>query len=186
MVGIYTHLDGVEELVTTFNQNANQLQSWLLRHGVIDWVTHGVYFGTERNYAESDIDDLFNTDDNWDASTKTNSGTPLAADQSDIESAAAWSAQNRFRLDFAFNGNGDDQGLLSTFSLTDPATGRPYADTFGWIDHTYDHPNIDDGCATAPYIESEIGNNLSWAVTNLHSPTAALLPRRSATSIPPR
>ena len=38
LVGVYTHPDGVQEMVETFNQNQYQLQSELLRHGALTWV----------------------------------------------------------------------------------------------------------------------------------------------------
>jgi hypothetical protein len=50
LVGIYTHPNGVQEMVESFNQNSYQLQSELLRHGALNWVTRGVYFGDQRNY----------------------------------------------------------------------------------------------------------------------------------------
>ena len=59
LVGIYTHPTGVQEMVETFDQNQDQLQSELLRHGAMNWVTRGVYFGDQRNYLETDIDDNF-------------------------------------------------------------------------------------------------------------------------------
>ena len=40
-------------------QNHNQL----LRHGMLNWVTRGVYLGYQRNYLELHVDDLFLGDD---------------------------------------------------------------------------------------------------------------------------
>ena len=37
-----------------FDQNQYQLQAELLRHGAVDWVTRGVYFGDQRNYYEAE------------------------------------------------------------------------------------------------------------------------------------
>ena len=39
---------------------------------MLAWVTRGVLFGTERNHLETDIDDVFNQDDVWDATTHAN------------------------------------------------------------------------------------------------------------------
>ena len=169
LVGIYTHADGVQELITTFNENQNQMQAWLLRHGVIAWATRGVYFGAERNYLSTTVDDMFNNDEIWNPTANNNTGTPAATSTSDITSAAAWSAANKFRIDFAFNGGGANNatGFVSQFKAIDPATNQPYANSFGWINHTYDHPNLDDGCATQNLIQNEISQNLSWVQTNL-------------------
>ena len=51
--------------------------------------------------------------------------------------------------------------LLAQFQANDPATGKPYADDFGWISHTYDTPYLDVGCATQDYIEAELNENTS-------------------------
>ena len=51
--------------------------------------------------------------------------------------------------------------LLAEFQATDPATGKPYADDFGWLSHTYDTPYLDVGCATQDYIEAELNENTS-------------------------
>jgi len=49
--------------------------------------------------------------------------------------------------------------LLAEFQATDPATGKPYSDDFGWLSHTYDTPYLDVGCATQDYIEAELNEN---------------------------
>jgi hypothetical protein len=180
LVGVYTHADGVQEMVETFNQNQNQLQSELLRHGAIAWATRGVYFGDQRNYLDTDIDDNFLADDSWsvagNATTAAHSTDYTAADALregpvDVQNAAKWSAANNFRIDELFNGGGSVQyatdtgkadALLAEFKATDPATGKPYTSDFGWINHTWDHPNLDQGCATQNYIEAEIQENSAW------------------------
>ena len=43
----------------TFNENQYYLQSQLLRHGELDWLARNTYFGDQRNYLETDIDDNF-------------------------------------------------------------------------------------------------------------------------------
>ncbi len=59
LVGINTRADGREEMVSTFDSNQYQLQNQLLRHGMLTWLTRGVYLGTERNYLTAHVDDLF-------------------------------------------------------------------------------------------------------------------------------
>ena len=196
LVGIYTHPDGVQEMVETFNQNQYQLQAELLRHGALAWATRGVFFGDQRNYLATNIDDNFLADDSWDTTTHSTNYDPTAALRevpADVDYAASWSAQNNFRIDQLFNGGGSVQWaagctvassgdgggaggtttgcsgaagtdpLLAEFQKTNPATGKPYVDSFGWINHTWDHPNLDQGCATQNYIEAEIQQNTAWA-----------------------
>lgn len=175
LVGIYTHSNGVQEMLETFNQNQYQLQSELLRHGVLNWVTRGLYFGDQRNYVEMDIDDTFTPDDAWDTTTHTidySDADALRMQPADVDYAANWSLANDFRMEQLFNGGGSVEyqenhsgadPVLAEFQKTDPATGKPYADAFGWLSHTYDTPYLDVGCASKNYIEAELNENTNWA-----------------------
>ena len=182
LVGVYTHPNGVQEMVETFNQNQFQLQAELLRHGAVNWVTRGVYFGDQRNYYEANIDDNFLADDSWSTKEHTTDYNPADAVREtppDVEYAAKWSAQNKFRIDMLFNGGGsvayqEEHGsdpLLTAFQKD--------KNSFGWISHTWDHPNLDTGCASQSYIEAELNQNSAWGTSTLGltastSPTAAL------------
>jgi hypothetical protein len=202
LLGIYTSTDGRQTMYQTFDENQYMLQSELLRHGELAWLTRGTYFGDQRNYLETDIDDNFLSDDVWSVagnattaahSTDFDAGDAIREVPSDVSTAAQWSASNNFRVDMLFNGGGSVQAadgcteatsgdggsggtamdctgvatgtdpLLAAFQANDPATGKPYTDDFYWINHTWDHPNIDQGCATQDYIEAEINQNTAWA-----------------------
>jgi hypothetical protein len=206
MVGIYTSSDDRQTMFQTFDQNQYELQSQLLRHGELAWLTRQTYFGFQRNYLETDVDDNFLSDDSWsiagNATTAPHTTDYDPADAlrevpADVTQAASWSRSNNFRIDMLFNGGGSvavadgdslvgagDGGsggtgstgtsggtgtgtdpLLAAFTGTDPATGKPYTDDFGWISHTWDHPNIDEGCATQNYIEAELNQNNTWGTT---------------------
>ena len=203
LVGIYTHASGVQEMVETFNQNQYQLQAELLRHGALNWVTRGVYFGDQRNYYEADIDDNFLFDDSWDTTTHTTNYNPEEAIRegpADVEYAAKWSEEHKFRIDMLFNGGGsvayaenhkttvggggttgETSGGGGSTTGEDPllTAFQKYKNSFGWISHTWDHPNIDINCATQNYIEAEFNENNSWAASKLGltestEPSAAL------------
>ena len=60
-------------------QNHNQL----LRHGMLNWVTRGVFLGYQRNYLEVQVDDLFLGDDAWDPATNTTNYDPAAREPDD-------------------------------------------------------------------------------------------------------
>ena len=123
-----------------------------------------------------DIDDTFSPDDAWNSTTHQNEYTNFAAalriGPADVNYAAKWSEENHFRMDQLFNGgnsvvyqeehSGPDP-LLAEFQKTNPATGKPYASSFGWLSHTYDTPVMDVGCATQNYIEAELNQNTNWA-----------------------
>jgi hypothetical protein len=205
LLGIYTSADGRQIMYQTFNQNQYMLQSQLLRHGELAWLLRSTYFGDQRNYLETHIDDTFLSDDSWSVagnattaahSTDFNPADALREGPADVTTSAAWSKTNNFRIDMLFNGGGSVQAanggadpLLAQFQATDATTGKPYANNFGWVNHTWDHPNLDEGCATQGYIMAEINQNLAWGarsaaagnptigglgLTALASPTAAL------------
>ena len=183
LVGIFTHPDGVQELVETYAQNSGLVQDQLLRHGVIAWATRGVYFGNQANYVEMDIDDTFTPDDAWDTATHQidySDADALRMQPSDVVSATSWEATHGFRMDQLFNmggtaayqaDNGGSDPLLAEFQTNctsncgpgNAGEGKPYADSFGWISHTYDTPYLDVGCATENYIEAELNENTSVA-----------------------
>jgi hypothetical protein len=170
LVGIYTHPNGVQEMVESFDQNQYQLQAELLRHGALNWVTRGVYFGDQRNYYEANIDDNFLSDDSWSTTEHTTDYNPadvLRETPVDVEYAAKWSAANKFRIDMLFNGGGSSQ--YSAEYGSDPllAAFQKYKNSFGWISHTWDHPNLDIGCASQTYIESELNENNAFATGTL-------------------
>jgi hypothetical protein len=210
VLGVYTAPDGRQTMFQTFNENPYMLQSQLLRHGELDWLARNTYFGDQRNYLETHIDDNFLADAAWSIAgnattaphtTDFNDADSLRTVPADVAAAAAWSRQNNFRIDMLFNGGGSvavasgdtlvgagDSGsggvgstgttggsstcssaspcpdpLLAAFQTTDPATGKAYTDDFAWISHTWDHPNVDQGCATQNYIEAELNQNTQWA-----------------------
>ena len=185
LAGVYQHPASdaqadVPELSLYFNYNANQIQWLLLAPGLINWVTQGAHIGMYRNYVEMDIDDTFTPDDAWDPASHEidySDTDSLRMNPVDVITSAEWSRANNFRLDQLFNYGStvaDENGtlayngaesavgpdpLLAEFQATDPATGKPYADDFGWISHTYDTPYLDVGCATENYIEAELNEN---------------------------
>ena len=97
----------------------------------------------------------------------------------DVEYAAKWSSTNKLRMDMLFNGGGSAQ--YSSEHGSDPllTAFQKYKSSFGWISHTWDHPNLDIGCASQSYIEAEQNENNTFATSSLGltastSPTAAL------------
>jgi len=200
-LGIYTHPDdGREEMVMTVAGNENQSHVQLLRHGMLNWVTRGVFLGFQRNYLELQVDDLFLGDDAWNPAAHATSYAPADASRmtaADVAQAATWSKARGVRLDFAFNGGGSALWLDQTGAGTDGLVTAIQAnkDTFGFINHTFDHPNVD--CSSASFIAKEITDNKAWAtahglaidprevVTGEHSGLANSRPGNPGTIDPP-
>jgi hypothetical protein len=172
-LGIYTHPDdGRQEMVMTVASNQFQSHNQLLRHGMLNWVTRGVFLGYQRNYLALHVDDLFLGDDAWNPTTNVTDFDPTTASRmtpSDVDQARAWSKARGIRLDFAYNGGGSE-----LYKQAEAEAGRPASDplankfadpevrnSFGYINHTYDHPNVD--CSTASFITKELRDNQAWA-----------------------
>jgi hypothetical protein len=200
-LGIYTHPeDGREEMVMTVAANENQSHAQLLRHGMLNWVTRGVFLGYQRNYLELQVDDLFLGDDAWQPATHVTSYDPAAASRmsaGDVTQAVQWSKARSVRIDFAFNGGGSALWQEQTGQASDPLVGAIQANrsAFGFVNHTFDHPNMD--CSTASFITKEINDNNAWAtahqlatdprevVTGEHSGLANSRPGNPGTIDPP-
>ncbi|HEX4804463.1 MAG TPA: hypothetical protein VFU94_01065 [Conexibacter sp.] len=199
LLGIYRHAEGREEMVGTFDGNQYQIQSQLLRHGELAWATRGTYLGSQRIYLQMQVDDVFLPDDIWNTTTHTTDYNPEDAvrmNAEDATSAVEWSRARGLRLDMVFNGGGSVE-YRAEHGGSDPllTAFRERASTFGWIDHTYDHPNLD--CSTRVFIEEEIDRNVTWAreagftvragelVTGEHSGLANLIPGNPGTIDPP-
>ena len=202
-LGIYTHPDdGREEMVMTVASNQFQNHNQLLRHGMLNWVTRGVFLGYERNYLELQVDDLFLGDDAWDPVTNTTSYDPALASRMtprDVDRAIAWSRARGLRLDMVFNGGGSALHVAQTGgadALAAHFSNPAVRDAFGYINHTYEHPNLD--CSTASFITRQITRNVDWArargltladpaelVTGEHSGLANTRPGNPGTIDPP-
>jgi hypothetical protein len=203
-LGIFTHPDdGREEMVMTVASNQFQNHNQLLRHGMLNWVTRGVFLGYQRNYLELQVDDLFLGDDAWDPATHSTSYDSALASRmtpADVDHAIAWSRARGLRLDMAFNGGGSDLEVGEDNSAPDALAAKfanpAVSSAFGYVNHTLDHPNLD--CSTAPFIADQIRRNLAWAdahglpvanraevVTGEHSGLANSRPGNPGTIDPP-
>ena len=186
-------------MVQTFDSNAVQLHSELLRHGQLAWVTRGTFFGDQRNYLEMHVDDIFLPDDIWNPAghfTDFNPADAVRMSPGDVTTAVAWSRATGLRLDGLYNGGGS-VAYTEEHGGSDPLLAAFQANrtTFGWVNHTYDHPNLD--CSARGFIVEEIQQNTRWAraagftvnagelVTGEHSGLANLIPGSPGLVDPP-
>jgi hypothetical protein len=166
LVGVHRQRDGREEMVQTFDANAGQIQAHLLRRGQLAWLTKGRYLGHERNYLPLQIDDVLLPNHGWNADAQTIDVTPGAMIRmtgDDAHHAARWSRSRGLRLDLVCNGAGSERHTRETGLAADPLLGALLSrrDDFGWINHTYEHMNLD--LASRATIEAEIARNRRWA-----------------------
>ena len=185
-LGVYTHPDGREEMVSTLDGNENQLHEQLLRHGILNWVTRGVHLGYQRNYFETQVDDIFLGDDRWDttlnrtlvdapttapdevtcAAPPAPAGTPACRPirmvPADVTRLLAWQKSSGVKLDMVFNGGGSEE-FRTANAGADPLADAllPNVSAFHWIDHTFTHLQLD--ALAQQTLVSQIADNVSWA-----------------------
>jgi hypothetical protein len=166
LVGVHRRRDGREQMVQTFDANAGQIQAQLLRRGQLEWLTRGRYLGHDRSYLPLHVDDVLLPNHGWDATAQTIDVTPdamirMTAD--DADHAAHWSRSRRLRLDLVCNGAGSGRHAREAGLDVDPLLDALLTrrDVFGWINHTYEHINLD--LASRATIEAEISRNRNWA-----------------------
>ncbi|HEX8159849.1 MAG TPA: hypothetical protein VF526_20915 [Solirubrobacteraceae bacterium] len=155
LVGIYTHPDGRQEMVCTVDGNPAMIHVQLLRHGMLRWVTRGVYLGHQRHYLGLQVDDVFLSDDSWDRQAAGTVPVKIRMQREDVEAAVRWSRARAVRLDLGFNGHGAQQSDDLTSALLE------HEADFGWINHTFGHVVLDE--VDAETLRAEIRRNVDFA-----------------------
>ncbi|HXT99800.1 MAG TPA: hypothetical protein VN903_02335, partial [Polyangia bacterium] len=136
-----TYPDGREALALTFSQSSTSLPSLTLAYGVVSWVTRGLFIGERHVLLSPQIDDFFLAS----ALYPTTAGNyRITAD--DLQAFTNWQAARQadpltaqFRAAFAFNAFGAKPPGRD--ALTDKALAL--GATFAWINHTWDHTEMD-------------------------------------------
>lgn len=191
---LHKKADKREYLALTFDHNPNLLHSVALGFGLVNWVTKGMFIGKREAFYSPQIDDILIGSDLFD-STKTEcrpsgfildpTSDPSGAcpflriSGSDLDGTATWQDRTNsslgygIKVNMAFNGFGTTSagGASSNDSLV--ASTRRQRSKFFWINHTYDHENLDcflpapnSGiCMAATYAQSrsEIDQNTTIA-----------------------
>jgi hypothetical protein len=147
---VRTYPDGRQVLSLTFDGNFFLVHSLTLVHGLLNWVTGGLFLGERHVYMAPQIDDIFLDNDLYGGGTYRISAVDWTA-------VDAWQTQKQLqsqtadlRLHMAFNGDG-------TTGTYFPDTLTPTADLtngqFPWINHTYSHENLDTASYDVVYQE---------------------------------
>jgi hypothetical protein len=159
--------DGREEMVSTVSVGPNMIHGSLLLRGMLAWATERVGIGMWRNYYAAHIDDIFLGDDRWDMVnnvTHEDDGATLPIIRmgtSDVTRAVNWSRANGLKLDFVYNGAGMDEAIAENGSDPLSASLLQNKAEFRWINHTYDHLNLDN--ASQATIVDQIRRNRQFA-----------------------
>lgn len=178
-----TSTDGRERIALTFSNNQYLTQSNLLVYGLFRWASKGLFLGQQRHYLNVDVDDWFNTydrrnvDGTIDSSpnnrTTSAEAANLAAKQ--VSLRAAYPLASGLTYNLAYNG-GDADGVTTGACAADgtsvnlTATTRCLASQFRFLNHTYNHPELNFTDYATSY--AELNNNRTVA-TALGLPEAA-------------
>lgn len=161
-----TSADGRERIALTFTNNQYLIQSDLLVYGLIRWATKGLFLGEQRHYLNVDIDDWFNTSDHYypDGHVEYNPGFQVSAhDMVNLDNRqdalrTNFPQASQFTFNLAYNGADIDPFAGNACSpnggpteLT--ATTKCLAAEFRWLNHTYNHPELNSTDYATTYAE---------------------------------
>lgn len=173
LAAIHTRPNGTEVLAMTADSGTFSQHSQLLEFGIIDWLSRGLFIGKRRAYLAPHIDDLFLETDLYSPTDDPAVYRMTAADLADLRS---WTSDLQTRLpsgstfvtQMAFNGDGTQPSEYPDTSLADGM--RAAEDEFYWINHTWDHANMDE--MRSELAEVEIGRNCElaedWQLSRWH------------------
>ncbi|GAA2675371.1 Agd3-related carbohydrate-binding protein [Actinoplanes palleronii] len=181
-----TSTDGRERIALTFTLNQYLLQSDLLVYGLFRWTSKGLFLGEQRHHLNVDVDDWFNTSEHYyaDGHIEYTPGFQLAAhDMVNLDSQqsalrTAHPLAGGFTYNLAFNGSDIDPFAGNTCSpnggtaeLT--ATTKCLATHFRWLNHTYNHPELNQTDYATTYAEIR-DNRVAGAAIGLTAPDDVL------------
>jgi hypothetical protein len=147
--------DGRETMALTFDSNPWLIHDLVLAHGLVEWVTKGIYLGEFRAYTEAQNDDIFIDDDMYFGGVYRMTADDFNATRAWVVGARVTTGNPQFKIAWAFNGSGG--------SATDPLTtaARTFNADFEWINHTFDHENLD--AASYDFAFAQLDQNIKFA-----------------------
>ena len=147
---VHTRPDGREVLAMTMDSSEYSLHASVLGYGVLRWLHRDVFVGVRRTYLSAHIDDLFLSTEMWVPDRKDDAIVQYRIGGQDLERLVQWEKQLRAKLPtgsnfvttMAFNGEGATRSAEFEPSLMDAFD--IHKDEFLWLNHTWDHTNMDE------------------------------------------
>ncbi|WP_432498257.1 hypothetical protein [Kineococcus gypseus] len=155
LAGVVEDGDGLEDLLVLVNTAEDSLHGLLLARGLLGWVTRWTHPGVLRHAFSCHVDDVFLA--NWTRpGVRVGEVAPtVRMAPADVEATTAWQRASSFTLDLAHNGAGAGADDALTRALL------AVAGEFRWIDHTWDHRDLD--AADAGELLEQVRRNRRWA-----------------------
>lgn len=176
---------GWENLALASDNNPELTHTLLLGYGIVNWVTKGLFLGERKIYMSAQPDDVFIPDDIWDPATLSICGDPIPAvapiktrvkaceyrmTGTDFSKLATWQTAmqalpnaSQIRLELPFNGFGYNLALANDSPDTLTAVVNTFKNVFRWINHTWNHENLDT--SSASLVTSELTQNHNLAAS---------------------
>jgi hypothetical protein len=169
LVARHISTDGRETLVSTVDSSPYLTHSLLLEYDMLRWLNRDLFVGKKRSYLSPQVDDLFLDNDMWVIGQGNQGTTQFRITGTDLTAFAEWHTARRaslpagstFMTDMAFNGYGT---LVAEYpDTTLLAAARAAGDQLVWLNHTWDHENLD--ALTRSQTSSELIQNNNLAVS---------------------
>jgi hypothetical protein len=175
ILALHKTTDGREVLVSTVDSNPYLTHAIAIEYDMLRWLTKGMFVGKKRAYLSAQIDDIFLDNFMWNPTLNTTVEDENSDDArtfrlsgTDMKDFVAWQSTfqaslpsgSSFITEMAFNGAG-------ATSTSDPlvAASRNAGSKLSWLNHTWDHENLD--AATRSFTSNEVKRNCKRA-SDLH------------------
>lgn len=170
LLATHTRPDGSEVMTSTVDSNPYLPHALALEYDMIRWLTHGMFIGEKHTYIAAQIDDLFLSNDMWrldlHANPEDDTHTFRIAG-TDLTKLVTWQqglkarlpAGSSFITTMAFNGVGTTTDYTSDRTLLKAA--KNAGGKLHWLNHTWDHENMDD--MSKADAKSEVQHNCNKA-----------------------
>ncbi len=167
LVASHVGSDGRETLVSTVDASPYLTHAVLLEYDFVRWVTRTLFVGKKRAYLSAQIDDIFIDNDMWVVGEGNRGTTQFRITGADVTSLVAWQTGRRsampsgstFITELAFNGVGTQTVLYPDTSLL--TQGRVAGTNLTWLNHTWDHENLDSLSRSS--VKTEVERNCTLA-----------------------
>ena len=152
-----------QTLALTFNHARYLTHGLVIGHGLVNWVTKGQFLGFRKAMMDPQPDDVFIEDDLWWVKATSTVPAHLPACGTNVEDPGMatyritgndltklinWQTKKQaqptsqaLKLSMPFVGEGTTAGYVARDTLT--STAKTNQSKFKWINHTWDHTNLD-------------------------------------------
>jgi hypothetical protein len=179
VVHTYANQGNRQTLALTFDSAGYLLHGQVLGYGLVNWVTKGLFLGERHAYLAPQPDDLLINDSVWQPTTPcgTRPDDPSLPEYrmtgNDLNALANWQTAKRsgaisknFRVEWPFNGVGQTPAWLADNGISqDTLTPRVrnLRGQFAFINHTWDHQNLDGRTLSVNVVTTNGATTISGA-----------------------